>query len=157
MPGRERLPVELVDPVATPREAVRAGKAPAPLLGLDGTPAGLDKSTWKKFATGRMRALARLDLHGMTAAAAHHAVNGFVERAYAEQARCVEIITGKGEVLARELPHWLNAPGVRGMILAVTHGPAGNTGAVRVLVRRIRGGGTNVAPRFDEGVKSRGP
>jgi DNA-nicking Smr family endonuclease len=52
--------------------------------------------------------------------------------------RCVEIITGKGEILARELPHWLNAPGLRPLILAIAHPHAANTGSVRILLRRAR-------------------
>ncbi len=108
-------------------------------LGVDQVPGGLDKSTWKNFAAGKIRAARRLDLHGMTATRAHTAVTNFIERAYGEQIRCVEIITGKGEVLARELPHWLNSPALRARILAVAHPHAGNTGSVRVLVRRVRG------------------
>jgi DNA-nicking Smr family endonuclease len=52
--------------------------------------------------------------------------------------RCIEIITGKGEILARELPHWLNAPGLRPLILAIAHPHAANTGSVRILLRRVR-------------------
>ncbi len=101
-------------------------------------PAGLDKSSWKNFSSGKLRALRRLDLHGHTAARAHHAVTHFIERAYADKARCVEIITGKGEVLARELPHWLNAPALRPLVLAIAHPHAANTGSVRILLRRHR-------------------
>ncbi len=85
-----------------------------------------------------MRAIRRLDLHGFTAARAHHAVTHFIERAHAEQLRCVEIITGKGEILAREVPLWLNTPSLRKLILAMAHPHAANTGSVRVLLRRIR-------------------
>ncbi|OYV34788.1 MAG: hypothetical protein B7Z80_20295 [Rhodospirillales bacterium 20-64-7] len=145
MPGRAR-------PVPAPEPAAPTQPAPLPPVpvqpatsfaatlpvSLDMTPAGLDKATWKKFTSGRIRAQAKLDLHGHTAARAHHAVNHFIERAYAEQTRCIEIITGKGEVLARELPHWLNAPLLRPMILAIAHPHAANTGAIRILLRRVR-------------------
>jgi len=139
MPGKTRLPVEAETadvPASLPMVAppVAASRP----VGVDATPAGLDKSTWKKFASGKIRAAQTLDLHGHTAARAHHAVIHFLERAYAEQTRCVEIITGKGEVLARELPHWLNAPRLRPLILAVAHPHAANTGSVRILLRRIR-------------------
>ncbi len=50
----------------------------------------------------------------------------------------MEIITGKGEILAREVPLWLNAPALRRLILATAHPHAANTGSVRVLLRRIR-------------------
>ena len=143
MPGKTRLPEESEPAAATlPVNNVAAPVAklamPAPPVRLDLTPAGIDKSTWKKFASGKIRAAARLDLHGHTAARAHRAVLHFIERAYAEQARCIEIITGKGEILSRELPHWLNAPQIRPMILAIAHPHAGNTGSVRVLLRRVR-------------------
>jgi DNA-nicking Smr family endonuclease len=144
MPGRTRLPLPPEPPAAaTPEAAPPKAKPPKPAafsspIGTAVTPAGLDKATWKKFVTGKIRAAERLDLHGHTAARAHRAVILFIERAYAEQERCIEIITGNGEILARELPHWLNAPRLRPMILAVAHPHAANTGALRVLLRRIR-------------------
>jgi len=142
MPGKVRLPVAPEPAAAAPAPAPLPAKAPAGPAGApirpDLTPSGLDKATWKKFASGKIRAARRLDLHGHTAARAHHAVILFVERAYGEQARCIEIITGKGEVLARELPHWLNAPSLRAKILAIAHPHAANTGSVRILLRRIR-------------------
>ena len=117
MPGRARLPIAPeTQPEAAPEEAsAPPAKPPKPLafsspIGAAITPAGLDKATWKKFVTGQIRATGRLDLHGHTAARAHRAVVLFIEHAYAEQDRCVEIITGNGEILAHELPHWLNAP-----------------------------------------------
>ena len=145
MPGKVRLPVEPepASPAAVP-ETLNAApakpKVPAasPPVSIDMTPAGLDKATWKKFSSGKIRAQQRLDLHGHTAARAHRAVNHFIEHAYAEQTRCIEIITGKGEILARELPHWLNTPALRPMVLAIAHPHAANTGSVRILLRRIR-------------------
>ncbi len=144
LPGRSRLvlPPEVLPPAAAPPAAPAPRNSSAPTtaraLGIGAPPAGLDKSTWRKFAAGKMRAAARLDLHGHTAARAHHAVQLFIEKAAMAQERCVEIITGNGEVLARELPHWLNAPRLRPLILAVTHPHAANTGALRILLRRAR-------------------
>jgi len=143
LPGKTRLPLE---PESSPPASVtstppalhrRAGESRHPRLSLS-QPPGLDTATWKNFSSGKMRAVRRLDLHGFTAARAHHAVTHFIERAYAEQLRCVEIITGKGEILAREVPLWLNAPVLRRLILAIAHPHAANTGSVRVLLRRIR-------------------
>ena len=127
-------------PATAPLPAVQKPSLarPAAELGLNATPAGLDKSAWKNFRTGKTRVEARLDLHGHTAAKAHHEVRHFLEQGYACGFRCVEIITGKGEILARELPHWLNAPGVRPLILALAHPHAANTGSVKVLLRRRR-------------------
>jgi DNA-nicking Smr family endonuclease len=144
MPGRTRLPLPpeapaevTPEPVPAPAKPPKAFSFNSP-IGTAITPAGLDKATWKKFTTGKIRATGRLDLHGHTAARAHHAVIHFVEQAYAEQERCVEIITGKGEILANELPHWLNGPRLRPMILAIAHPHAANTGSLRLLLRRIR-------------------
>jgi DNA-nicking Smr family endonuclease len=144
MPGRARLPLPAETAAEVAPEPIPAPVKPAKKLAFNSpiataiTPAGLDKATWKKFATGKIRATARLDLHGHTAARAHRAVIHFVEQAYGEQERCVEIITGKGEILASELPHWLNAPQLRPMILAIAHPHAANTGSLRLLLRRIR-------------------
>lgn len=146
MPGRALAPPP--PPVAAPEPApalpppvaAKPSLARAPAeLGLNAAPAGLDKASWKNFCSGRTRVEARLDLHGMTAAKAHHEVRHFLEMAHGGGLRCVEIITGKGEVLARELPHWLNAPGLRPLALALAHPHAANTGSVRILLRRRRG------------------
>jgi DNA-nicking Smr family endonuclease len=142
LPGKTKLPLEPdAPPPAPPKSASptvsrHAGESRHTLTPAQ--PPGLDKATWKNFSSGKMRAVRRLDLHGFTAARAHHAVTHFIERAYAEQLRCVEIITGKGEILAREVPLWLNAPILRRLILAMAHPHAANTGSVRVLLRRIR-------------------
>ena len=145
LPGRKRLPVE-------PEALAAAEVAPQPSapiakittrsqtkqVEMGSPPPGLDKASWRKFRNGKSRASRVLDLHGMTAAAAHHATLHFIQHAHAGQLRVVEIITGKGEVLLRELPHWLNAPQLRPLILALAHPHAANTGSVRILLRRTR-------------------
>jgi DNA-nicking Smr family endonuclease len=67
----------------------------------------------------------------------------FLRTAHAEQARCVEVVTGRGSgetggVIRREFPHWLNLPEIRPLILGATHPHALNTGSVRLILRRIR-------------------
>ena len=145
LPGKKRLPVE-PDSVTTEPQAPEP-EAPASKIKIrpqakqvevGSPPPGLDKSSWRKFHRGESRASRVLDLHGMTAARAHHATLQFLLNAHAEQLRVVEIITGKGEVLLRELPHWLNAPQLRPLILALAHPHAANTGSVRILLRRTR-------------------
>jgi DNA-nicking Smr family endonuclease len=144
LPGKTRLAVA-AEPAAAP-PAPAAATAPAQIktrpqgkqVEVGSPPPGLDKSSWRKFRTGEHRASRVLDLHGMTAARAHYATLQFIQAAHAEQLRVVEIITGKGEVLFRELPHWLNAPQLRPLILALAHPHAANTGAVRILLRRTR-------------------
>jgi DNA-nicking Smr family endonuclease len=146
MPGRTRLPLPpeppqpaSPPPAPPPLVADKPSLArPTPELGLNAAPAGLDKSAWKNFRTGKTRVQSRLDLHGHTAAKAHHEVRHFLETAHGSGIRCVEIITGKGEILARELPHWLNTPSLRPLILALAHPHEANTGSVRILLRRRR-------------------
>jgi DNA-nicking Smr family endonuclease len=144
LPGKERLPVEPESVIAVAAlepdrpPAKMKSRLPAKQVEVGNPPPGLDKASWQKFRSGASRASKVLDLHGMTAARAHHATLHFIQSAYAEQIRVVEIVTGKGEVLLRELPHWLNAPQLRPMILALAHPHAANTGSVRILLRRIR-------------------
>ena len=107
-------------------------------LVVDAQPPGLDRASWRKLRVGQIRPERSLDLHGLTAAHAHRAVTAFLQQAHAQRRRCVEIITGKGEVLARELPLWLEAPPLCQLILALVHPHAANTGAIRVLLRRAR-------------------
>src|SRR5271163_1398019 len=84
MPGRTRLPVEpepLPAAAPAPPEPQPAKAKPfsgMPPVSLDMTPAGLDKATWKRFSSGKIRAEQRLDLHGHTAARAHRAVMHFI-------------------------------------------------------------------------------
>ncbi len=120
-----------------------APKAPMPVqeLAIGIAPGGLDRKRWDSLRRGRLAAERTLDLHGRRAEEAHRAVTGFIAASWAEGRRCVAIVTGKGTgetggVLRRELPHWLNAPGLRGMILALAHPHSANTGAVHVLLRR---------------------
>jgi DNA-nicking Smr family endonuclease len=123
----------------TPRQPGPA-RRPAPLVTGE-QPAGLDRATWTRFRTGRMAAVRTLDLHGKTAQAAYHALTQFLHAAHAGQIRCVEIITGRGSgehggVIRRELPHWLNQPALRHLILAASHPHALNPGSTRLLLRK---------------------
>jgi DNA-nicking Smr family endonuclease len=116
---------------------------PAPLaeLAVGVPPGGVDRRRWDALRRGRLAPERTLDLHGRRAEEAHLAVTRFIAQAQAQGLRCIAIVTGKGTgetggVLRRELPHWLNAPGLRPMILAVAHPHSANTGAVHVLLRR---------------------
>jgi DNA-nicking Smr family endonuclease len=112
-------------------------------LAVGAEPAGLDRSSWKRLREGRLRPERTLDLHGRTAQAAYHALHGFLRAAHADRVRCVEVITGRGSgegggTIRRELPHWLNLPQLRPLVLAAVHPHPANAGAVRLLLRRIR-------------------
>ena len=106
-------------------------------------PPGLDRASWGRFRGGKLAPARTLDLHGKTAQAAFHALERFLVNAHAEQLRCVEVITGRGSgeqggVIRRELPHWLNLPSLRPLVLAAAHPHAQNAGSTRLLLRRMR-------------------
>ncbi len=137
---RKEAAAPAVRPAAAPLVARPRG-APAPAVVTGAQPAGLDSSTWGKFRGGKMTPVRTLDLHGKTAQVAFAALERFLVEAYADQVRCVEVITGRGAgetggVIRRELPMWLNLPRLRPLVLAVAHPHARNLGSVRVLVRR---------------------
>ncbi len=104
----------------------------------------LDGDTERRLASGRARPAARIDLHGMTEAAAHAALAGFITRCVREQKRIVLVITGKGPqgqgVLKQNLSGWLEAPAMRGLVVGFR--PAlqrdGGEGATYVMLRRKR-------------------
>ena len=121
--------------------ATRPAARPRPEIAVGLQPAGLDTKRWTALRRGRLKPERTLDLHGMRAGDAHAAVRAFLPLAQDAGFRCVAIVTGKGSsaeggVLRRELPHWLNAPELRGRILAAAHPHAANTGAVHLLLRR---------------------
>ena len=104
-------------------------------------PSGLDDRRWRDLRRGRIRPERSIDLHGRRAQEAHGAVRAFLADAYADGVRCVAVITGRGSspeggVLRRELPHWLNAPDLRRILLGAAHPHSANTGAVHLLLRR---------------------
>jgi len=115
---------------------------PRPLPPLDRF-AGVDRATAERLKRGRYPVEARLDLHGMTQAEAHRALSGFVARSRAAGSRCVLVITGHGRmsggILKAAVPRWLNEPGLRPDVLAITPAQprAGGDGALYVLLRRL--------------------
>ncbi|MFC3125327.1 Smr/MutS family protein [Pseudoroseomonas globiformis] len=124
--------------LATPR---KPGRAQPVQIGHQ--PGGLDHHRWKDLRRGRTRPERTLDLHGRRAQEAWQAVRGFLIAAQSDGLRCVAIVTGKGPapeggVLRRELPHWLNGPELRPLVLGAAH-PAPNSGVVHLLLRRRRG------------------
>lgn len=130
-------------PRAPAPTAPPAPKRPPPELNVGVQPDGLDAKRWRDLRRGMLRPERKLDLHGMTAERAHGAVRTFLRAAQMDGARIVCIVTGKGSsteggVLKRELPHWLNAPDLRGLVLGAAHPHSANAGAVHLLLRRAR-------------------
>lgn len=138
---------------AKPRAAPRSPPPPvsAPralhLAPLDpGRSGDVDTRTLDRLRRGQLRPEGRLDLHGMTQAQAHGALDGFIPRAREAGKRCVIVITGKGSVsagggvLRNAVPGWLNAPSLRPLVLAFAEAIPrdGGAGALYVLLRRKR-------------------
>ena len=110
-------------------------------------PVRMDRKAFGKMKRGKTSPDARIDLHGMTAATAHTALIAFLLRAQAEQKRLVLVITGKGRqsddgarmgILRRQVPHWLEQPPLRQIVLqtAEAHQRHGGSGALYVYLRR---------------------
>ncbi len=108
--------------------------------------AGVDRRTAERLKRGRLNIDARLDLHGLTQAEAHRALNAFVVASFDAGRRCLLVITGKGVrredggILHSKVPQWLNQSPNRGRVLAFDYAQPrdGGTGALYVMLRRKR-------------------
>lgn len=143
--GAAELPKARPAELEQPREAAtRAPGWSAPIVfAIDTRGAGLDDASWRGLATGRLAPTRRLDLHGHTVEAAFRALGRFLEQASLDRVRCVEIVTGHGRLtgggaIRRELPHWLDRPELRALVVAGRHPERSSGGAVRLLLRRRR-------------------
>jgi DNA-nicking Smr family endonuclease len=111
----------------------------------------MDKRAYTQLRRGKARPEARIDLHGMTVAAAHSALTAFLMRAYSDEKRLVLVITGKGRggddggpvpeargILRRQVPHWLEVPPLSQIVLQTVeaHQRHGGSGALYVYLRR---------------------
>lgn len=144
----------------TPLRGRIAGVAPAPPEPITASRAassqssptldrfsGIDRANAERLKRGQHRIEDRLDLHGMTQAEAHRALNAFVRNSRHAGRRCVLVITGRGfgphrtGVLKGAVPRWLEEAELRPQILAIA--PAqprdGGAGALYLLLRRRRG------------------
>jgi hypothetical protein len=142
LPANLPPPAELPPRVRVP-PVIAKPRAKSAVLAVNEHPGGVDKATWNRFRTGKLVAARKLDLHGMTAQHAFHALAAFLRTAHADQVRCVEVVTGRGSgeaggVIRREFPMWLNLPDIRPLILGAAHPHALNPGSVRLILRRIR-------------------
>lgn len=109
-------------------------------------PKHLDRKTDERLKKGKMPIEGVLDMHGMTQDQAHHALNGFVSRAFRDQKRCVLVITGKGSrsggdgILKTQLPVWLALNPLRDIVLksVQAHRKHGGGGAFYLYLKRQR-------------------
>lgn len=140
--GSLAKPLPLQSPSPAPRE--RAGVRASPAAPPPDRSLTIDKSTLAKLKRGDIVIDARIDLHGMTQAHAHEALDHFVDRGAARGARLLLVITGKGMggdgVLRQMLPRWLRAGPHAARILRIepAHVRHGGGGAWYVYLRKRR-------------------
>lgn len=110
----------------------------------------IDRRTRLRLGRGTVAIDRRIDLHGMTQAAAEARLRRFLADAQAEGAKVVLVITGKGKsgaagddrgVLRRVVPMWLSSAALRPVVVGFDGaGPMhGGAGALYVRIRRLRG------------------
>jgi DNA-nicking Smr family endonuclease len=85
----------------------------------------------------------RIDLHGLTLAKAHRALERFIIDSAADGARRVLVVTGKGAgrtSIRGEIAHWLEVPRLRGLVAGVSavDRHQGGEGAIAIQLRRTR-------------------
>lgn len=149
-----------VPPRAMPVNAAKAPRtrvdlAPSISDHLASQPVQMDRNLHTKMMRGKLDPEARIDLHGMTVAQAHHALMGFIIHAHQRGLRLVLVITGKGRtvgpdhaapmparagVLKHEVPQWLRSGVLAPMVLEIreSHRSHGGTGAYYVYLRKRR-------------------
>lgn len=147
-------------PVAPATPAAPAGRKPSQPPPVPPPPplAALEPKARRRLARGA-EVDARLDLHGLTQAAAHRRLRLFLMDAQASGHGVVLVITGKGDperlgsgglgslgpafgegrgVLRRAVPLWLAEPDLRGVVLGFESAGRrhGGEGALYVRIRR---------------------
>ncbi len=147
-----RIPTSL-ERLAQPVPPTTFDFAPRPEDVLSNQPVAMDQQAFKKMKRGKLRPEARLDLHGMTMAQAHPALDGFIRNAHSSGKRLILVITGKGKerddggpiptklgVLRHQVPQWLAHGSIRNLVLQVTPASTnyGGSGAYFVYLRRRR-------------------
>lgn len=143
--GQETGPAATVRRAAgpAPRKVEKRPPAPPPL-------APLERRQLRDLRRGIRQIDARIDLHGMRQAEAHHALIAFLRHAQAQGARIVLVVTGKGDtsahadpftergVLRRLTPHWLDQAELRPVVVGYSQASRehGGDGALYVRLRR---------------------
>ncbi len=103
---------------------------------------GLDGNTKRKLEKGELAPAAKLDLHGLTEAAAHGTLMTFLAAAHRRGDRLVLVVTGKGEagrgVLKTMVPRWLDEAPMAKLIAEKrwAHRRHGGDGALYVYLRK---------------------
>jgi len=118
---------------------------------------GVDGRTSERLRRGQLEPQSRLDLHGLTEAAAHRTLDRFLQSAHAQGLRLVLVVTGKGlkpaaadepfdlelhtrsrGVLKAMVPRWLKEAALAPLVADVrsAHRRHGGTGALYIYLRK---------------------
>jgi DNA-nicking Smr family endonuclease len=118
---------------------------------------GVDGGTSERLRRGRLEPQSRLDLHGLTEAAAHRTLERFLKNAHAQSLRLVLVVTGKGlkpaaddepfdlelhtrsrGVLRAMVPRWLKETALAPLVADVrsAHRRHGGGGALYIYLRK---------------------
>ena len=135
-------------PAPDPLQKPRKEPAPAPAL------ADFDRKNARRLRSGQIDVTSRIDLHGMRQDEAHAVLRRFLLKCQTRGERWVLVITGKGGprrpgegddpgrsepgVLRRNVPRWLNEPGLRAIVVSFTQAALhhGGGGAIYVQLRK---------------------
>lgn len=150
-------PVSEPDPWIAPKFAIgsKAHRGRTTSQMPDGpaqSPVQMDSKKFGRLKRGKLAPEARIDLHGMTVDQAHGVLTRFILNSHSNGCRLVLVITGKGQqtddrlipvrrgILRRQVPGWLAAAPLNGVVLQVSesHQKHGGGGALYVYLRRSR-------------------
>jgi DNA-nicking Smr family endonuclease len=145
---KDVLPRPKADGPLQPKERPLAALGPTQSTERVTASQKFDRDIDRALAKGKRRIDAKLDLHGLTLAAAERAVSTFITDSADQDRRVVLIVTGKGlrleggRVLGgrirAEFAGWLERPELRARVAGVrpAHPRHGGNGAFYVLLRR---------------------
>ena len=148
-PASGKAPAAPRKPSAAPVAKAKP-RPPAPL-------ADFDRRKARQIASGKIEVEARIDLHGSRQRDARASLRAFLLAAHAKGHKTVLVITGKGAeepadalgslmgerqrgVIRRSVPHWLEEPDLRAVVLSYTQASPrhGGAGALYVQLRKAR-------------------
>jgi DNA-nicking Smr family endonuclease len=135
-----------VAPPPKPPPLPRPRTTEAPALTKPPPLAPIERRIRSRVARGAVAIDRRVDLHGLTQAAAERELDRFLHAAQDAGARIVLVITGKGKageergVLKRMVPMWLSAARWRHLVVGFEEAAPnhGGSGALYVRIRRMR-------------------
>ena len=153
----DTVPLEDRDKVRPPPKTLRRRRRRGEVEGVqfeidrlgerhEGSAPGTDRALLRRLRNGEIPRDARVDLHGLAAAAARARVHETLVRVQAEGGRCVLVIHGRGRhsetepILKEALLGWLAEPPAGPLVMAFSSalGRDGGVGATYVLLRRER-------------------